>query len=254
AVARIDRAAPGRELDTEQGNHHVLSLAVHACFVGRERALDHQHVCAQPFLFLETALQREPFLRDTAEPGLQSLELLRQTRDLLLLIAQLLTQPTQLLLLLSNALGEFLHCRLHAFVEAHGEIHARSHPRERFFPRQNECLETCFLAALLERVRDQLCQVQGVPRFVSSLRSEILRQDQIVSIALNFLLGLCKVPLRGLQRARRIPFDACLLRLRDERSCFCEHTSLDRRELRLAQQHLRFRRAALSHWNVAGLV
>ena len=93
-----------------------------------------------------------------------------------------------------------------------------------------------------------------MPRLVASLSCELARLAHVIAIALDFLLRLGEVSLRGLQAARRELADLGFVGPRNQCARLVENAALDRDQLRFAQQDFRFRGAALRILGVVLLV
>ena len=126
---------------------------------------------------------------------------------------------------------------------------------ERLFPRQDQRLDAGLIVLLLlQHSLDLLRQIDGVTSVVTSLRGQLLGLRDVITIALNLLLRLGEMTLRGLQRARRESRNLRFVGLSDQRSRFVENAALDRDQLGIAQQHFSLGGALLCVRQIAALV
>ena len=137
-------------------------------------------------------------------------------------------------------LAQLLDRRLHALVEPRRQLHVGRDALKRLFPGQDQSLDPGLIVFLLPRTFS-ICfaRYSRVPRFVARLRSELARRD-VITIALDLLLRVGQVPLRGFEAARRqsstLAASACAI---SARASF-ENAALDRNQLGVAQQDFGF--------------
>src|SRR5690606_40757279 len=92
------------------------------------------------------------------------------------------------------------------------------HASKRLLPRQDQRLQRPAALLRLERATDKVGKVERVTGFVTCLRREPARQDEIVAVALDLLLRIGQMSARGEQRAWSVSLHPRLLGLRDQRA------------------------------------